>query len=168
MESKLEVKIHQFKDLKDRNWVVRITVGTMKRVRDELAIDLNDALDPSKGVIDKLAEDPITMLDVVYLCCEKQLKEKDVSAEDLSEAIGGETIAQASEALLGALVDFFPSSRSDVIRKALQIKTRMVERVNTRAMAELDNLTDEELDAAVDRLVLERGNASTTVQESSA
>ena len=158
---KLETRINQFQDAKKRKWVVRLTVSSLRATRDLLAIDLNDALDPSKGVIDSLANDPLLMMDVIYLCCKKQMDERDIDADEFSDAIEGDVIAEASQALINAIIDFFPSSKTDIIRESLAIKDKMVARMKKKAMKSLSNVTEEQMEAAVQQLLKKSGPTST-------
>ena len=47
-------------------------------------------------MVDRIANDPVLMFDLVYILCESQLSAKNVSAEDFSASITGDTVEQAA------------------------------------------------------------------------
>lgn len=160
MNQELETKINQFQDSEKRIWNVRVTVSTLRDCRDILNIDLNDAIDPSKDVVDRLSNDPVLMFDVIYLCCKKQMDAKGVTADQFSEAINGKVIEDASQALLDAIIDFFPPSKTEVIRKGLALRDKMAARIREVAMEGFANVNDEVVNQAIEALVSQSGNTS--------
>lgn len=158
MPKNLEQKINQFQDAQNRNWVVRVTVNTMRSVRDNLGIDLADTLDPSKDVVDRLTDDPILMMDVVYLCCKPQMDGMNVTVEDFSDSLTGEAIEQASQALIDAIIDFFPRSKTQIIRESLAMRDRMVKRLRKKALKGLKEVTDEQVEEAVNKFLEKSGD----------
>ena len=98
-----------FKDNEGREWQVSITVAAVKRVRELVGVDLLDIADGV--VITELATNPIKLVDVVYAICKPQADQARVSDEDFGEAMLGDAIDQATEAVLDALVSFTPNQR---------------------------------------------------------
>jgi hypothetical protein len=168
MDAKLEQRINKFTDGENRTWTVRVTVGVIKEVRNLFQLDINEALNPQSGVIDKLADDPVMMMDVIYVCCRPQMDAKGVSVEDFSDSITGDTIEQASKALVDAVVDFFPRSKTEVIRESLALRDKMMMRIKNKAMKELTSMSDKDMDRAVEKLLEKLGDVSMPVQEFSA
>jgi len=166
MKTKLETRVNQFIDTKNRPWVLKVTIGKIRKIRDTLGIDINDALDPTKTIIDNMANDPVLMFDVIYLCCEEQLAQKGVSLEDFSESISGDTIVGASSALVNAILDFFPGGKTEVIRESLALKEKMMKRIKKKAMKSLTNLTDQDLENAIDKMADQLGKQYITAPDS--
>ena len=72
--------MRQFTDTKERVWDVELNVRQMKRVRDVLGIDLVNVIQTNKDgsvatdTIDRVANDPILLCDILWVLCEQQAK----------------------------------------------------------------------------------------------
>ena len=95
-----------FSDTTGRTWSIAVNVDAVKRVRDLLKEDLLDV----KQILERLMVDPILLCDVIYCICKPQADAEGVSDEQFGQAMGGDSILHAKRALLGELVDFFPSA----------------------------------------------------------
>ena len=168
METKIEDRLNHFSDTKNRKWVLKMTVGKVRQIRETLGVDITHAIDPTKSVVDDIANDPVLMFDIIYLCCLEQMESTKVSGEDLADAISGDTIEDAAKALIDAIIDFFPRSKTEVIRESLALKDKMVMRIKRKSLDSMKNLSDDELDQAVVKMAQELGKQSTPVPESSA
>jgi hypothetical protein len=105
-----------FVDREGRNWKIEINVSVVKRVRSLTGVNLLDVL--GERLAEELANDPILLCDVLYAVCRPQADELGVSDEDFGRGLGGNAIEQATDALLEELVDFFPSRKGALLRKA--------------------------------------------------
>ena len=156
-----------FKDNVEREWCVEINVSTVRRVRDVLEVDLLDVFDGK--MLEKLARDPVLLVDVVYVLCQPQAAEKSVTAEEFGRAMAGEAIDNATKALMGELVDFFPNAH---VRDSLQTILHAQERIQSKGNDVLKaNLTDEAIDALVAAAIkslVSAGNSSGDAPGSSA
>jgi hypothetical protein len=133
--------MQQFTDTKGRKWVVRITVTSALRLKQETGIDLLD--DP--GALEKVASSGAVFFTVLYALCKPDAEALKVTEADFGDAFDGDTIDAAVVALQEAYVDFSRPARRPAFRKLLD-KTREVE---TRAAdlvgKKLDALDVEEL-----------------------
>lgn len=100
-----------FKDNAGRTWTISITVYAIKRVRAILSIDLYGLVDEKFEGLSRLMEDPVNLVDVLYVLCQDQCEKTNVSDEDFGRGMAGDVIARASEAFLEELTDFFPDPR---------------------------------------------------------
>lgn len=121
-----------FKDNSERTWQVEITIATVKRVRTLLDVDLlevTSAGDGECGLLRRLMNDPVLLVDVVYAVCKPQADAAGVSDESFGQAMAGDAIDLATSALLEALVDFCPSrGQRDNLGQALQMSRRVIDR----------------------------------------
>ncbi len=101
--------MRQFKDNENRDWIIAINVAVLKRVKQLLDVDLLDVA--GGGLIERLASDPVLLVDVLYAVCKPQAMGAGVSDEQFGEAMAGDVIESATVALLEELVLFFPSRR---------------------------------------------------------
>jgi len=98
-----------FTDKEGREWPVVVNVGAVKRVRDALGVDL---LDVAKGdLLVHLADDPVLLVNVLYVLCRPEADARGVSDEDFGRAMVGGVLDEAASALMKELLDFFPSAQ---------------------------------------------------------
>lgn len=107
-----------FKDRAGREWVVEINVGTVKRVRSLLAVNLLDAV--GGQLLETLAGDPEQLCNVIYAILKPQADAKGVTDQQFGESMAGDAIAAATDALLEELADFFPQPRRGLLQNAIQ------------------------------------------------
>lgn len=126
--------MHAFTDNKGRKWEVEINVAVVNRVKRMIDVDM---LDTEGGrFIERISTDPCLLCNVLYCCVHPQATAGDVSDEDFGEALGGDAIEHATDALLKAYVDFFPSRKGQVMAKALakvkQIENKAIDMAHLR------------------------------------
>lgn len=130
-----------FKDVNGKEWTISITVGTIKRVKDLMNVNLIDAV--STDLIDKMKSDPVFLCDILFAICKPQADKDGVSDVEFGEGLVGDAISDATTALIGDLVDFFPQSQRTILQKALaKINTaekKMTETMNQKIDAMLDS-----------------------------
>ena len=101
-----------FTDNKGRVWEVELNIRQMKRVRDVLGIDLVNVISANKDgsvstdTLERVANDPILLVDILWVLCEGQAKPAGVTDEDFGSSLAGESIEEATRAFLDELVDF--------------------------------------------------------------
>lgn len=125
----------RFFDDAGREWTIRLDAPLVKRVQKTCGILLTDLrADPFL----ELAANPVLLVDVLYVCCEKQAKAQSITDEQFGESLGA-SIADATAALEAAITDFFPphlrSSLTSLRAKTHQMQTAAM----TAAMQEMDN-----------------------------
>lgn len=82
----------EFKDSEKKVWPVKITVGTVTRVREALKVDIVSLLD-DRDLFFRLANDDVLLADVLYVVCKA-----DVPKEQFADLFSGEITAAAREA----------------------------------------------------------------------
>lgn len=117
----------QFTDTKGRVWDVELNVRQMKRVRDVLGVDLVNVIQAGKDgavatdTLDRVANDPIILVDILWVLCEEQAKAAGVTDADFGSSLAGDSISEATRAFLDELVDFFPGARRLFLKKAVDL-----------------------------------------------
>lgn len=156
-----------FTDNRGRTWDVALNVTALKRVRDLCAFDLLKIVEDA-GVIARLIDDPVLLVDVIYAICRPQAETRDISDEAFGESMAGDAIERATEALLEEIVGFFPEAKRGPLRKAISTM-RALEAEALRAIeAAIDD--PKIMDQARSNLASEltkRGVSSTSSPESS-
>ena len=119
--------MRQFTDTKERVWDVELNVRQMKRVRDVVGIDLVNVIQAGKDgavatdTLDRVANDPILLVDILWVLCEGQAKAAGVTDDDFVSSLAGDSISDATRAFLDELVDFFPGARRLFLKKAVDL-----------------------------------------------
>jgi hypothetical protein len=140
--------VAQFTDNAGRPWEVTVHVGSIKRVRSLLGVDLMDVVQGS--LMGRLAADPVLLCDVLYALCKPEADSCGVSDEEFGRSMAGDVIEDAAHALTEELVRFFPNRRRRLMEKAAE-KLRVLEGMAldaAEAMLESGEL-DEKLRAAL-------------------
>ena len=119
-----------FKDRDGRTWSVALNVHQMKRIRAHLGVDLVNviALDADRKVkvdlVDRIANDPCLLVDILWVCVEDEAKEANVTDEQFGRALAGDSIEEATKAFLDELVDFFPGAKRLFLKKAVELSRK--------------------------------------------
>lgn len=123
-----------FTDNQGRTWVLTVNVDAIKRVRNLTDVDLLTVV--GGDLLERLAEDPVLLCDVLYALCKPDADVKQVSDEDFGRAMSGDAIEQATTALLEAIADFFPSRKGQLLRQAGQkldaLQTKVLDHAEAR------------------------------------
>ena len=113
-----------FVDNMGKTWTVTVNVGTIKRVKDLLGINLVQAI--TGDLIEKVENDICLFVDILYVVCKQQAQANNISDEKFGELLGGDSLEKATEAFLDQLIDFFPEAKRKLYRKAWS-KTKQAE-----------------------------------------
>jgi hypothetical protein len=125
-----------FRDAKGRDWTVVVDTTTVKPVRESLQIDL---LDTSGRTLERLADEPALLVDVLWVLCRDEAKERGVTDIQFGQALVGDSIDAATAALMEAVTDFFPSRKRDVLRRASAMAERVRQKGTDLALAKIEN-----------------------------
>lgn len=100
-----------FKDEKDRVWKMpRLTNGIVLDIADDTGIHLaNLAKDTVKFI--ELVFQPFEIGAVLYSLLKEQIKTQGIDEREFLRGLSGESLESAGEALMNAVIDFFPRSK---------------------------------------------------------
>ena len=119
-----------FKDNAGRTWSVTLNVLQMKRIRAHLGIDLVNVITLDAGgkvkvdLVDRIANDPCLLVDILWVCVEDEAKAAGVTDEEFGRSLAGESIEEATRAFLDELVDFFPGAKRLFLKKAVALSRK--------------------------------------------
>ena len=74
-----------FTDNTGRTWTLSVTVGTIKRVRALCGVDLANIITmesgktPNVGLLERLAADPVLLVDVLFAVCKPEADTKGIT-----------------------------------------------------------------------------------------
>lgn len=153
-----------FTDTAGRTWTVTVNTDAIKRVRGLTDVDLLGLLEG--GLLERFYRDPILVCDVVYALCKPQADQHDLGESAFLQAMAGDAIDHALQALLEEVVDFCPSRRDrDTLRHVLEATQKGMDRARDLIEARLQS---GHLDQAVEHALATAMNSSGDAPASSA
>lgn len=145
--------MHIFKDTNGRVWNIEVNVFTIKKVRAHCNINLLDVVDlnqGSDGLLAKIAEDPVLLADILYAVCVPDDEKSNEKESEFLTSLSGESVEQASMALLEEIADFFPKAKGALLRKVLET-ARAQEKKATATLEEI--LQSQELETSLQEIM---------------
>lgn len=127
--------MHVFKDTTGRTWHASLTVATLKKARDLAGVDLADVSDGE--VFRRLAADPVLLCSALHAISEPAPGESAATLDAFCAAMGGDTLAPASDALVGEVVDFFPPP----VRARMKSAVAAAKKAQEEALRRMDERT---------------------------
>ncbi|MFV0445673.1 MAG: hypothetical protein ACK5Q5_18990 [Planctomycetaceae bacterium] len=163
----------QFTDADGREWRLAITINDIRRVRAEVGVDLANA---GPRLFEQLS-DPVQLVDTLHCLLRGACENRNLDAVGFANSMRGDTLEQATEALLEAIIDFFPSRQRAALEnlraKSKTVGTLILDRTERLLQGNLiDRAVKAELDDAElklhDRIINPSGGPSTNGPASSA
>lgn len=138
-----------FRDNAGRVWNVAIDANAVREVRSRLDINLLSLPERDFELLTRLTTDLVLLVDVLFVVCRRQAEQLSVSDEQFGEAMYGDAIGEATNALVREVIDFFPDARrrqtlGKVIDKGEALGNLLLDRA-TAKLPELDNLNLEKI-----------------------
>jgi hypothetical protein len=151
-----------FKDRLDRTWTIDLTVLEVKKVKNEFKLDLCEWSSRENKVFERLANDPVLLVDVLSCLLEDQIKHLGLTEKQFAQGMAGIGIVNATNALVEAIVNFSPPQEGQVMQamwKKVQATkelaaVQVLERVEN---LDLDSLVKRKIDEALSPLPMKSG-----------
>lgn len=165
-----------FRDKTGADWKVDLDALLIEEVREKHNLDLANL---EKDPLLTLRNDPMTLVAVVYILCEDQVKERNLDPKSFAKQLPH--VDQMLGAIKDAIVDFFPTGRASHVREVLTKFEEMNAKTDEIALAKmlqilqdkrttetLSSKADEEIQKALDNLLSTGGSLgrSTTTVDS--
>ena len=135
-----------FTDRNGESWDLDLNIGAAMRLKSRLDIDIENAVTFDKSnnpdnvsLLEKIAEDSILLFNIIFVLCEKQIQDRHLTQEQFAERFTGDTIEQATDALLDELVNFSRPAKRKVLLRLRQISKDYA----GRAIKQLDQVLDD-------------------------
>lgn len=126
-----------FTDTEGRAWTVEVTTSTVTRCRNVLNVDLMEAIEGS--LIPKLVNDPMLLVDVLYVVLKPQADAMGVTDEQFGEALGRGKLWEARDCLASAIVFFSPPEKRSAVRKVWTKTKALTESAMDAVIARIDD-----------------------------
>lgn len=132
----MEEKKTSFRDAVGREWSTRFSVAMAMRLKDEARLDVEKIFDKEGSFVNALLSDQYRLIQALEIVTEEQRKRLEVSRKDFLEALDGEVLDEALDALLLGIASSLPKlQRRALIAMVPRIATgldAMVSRVETQ------------------------------------
>jgi hypothetical protein len=100
----------EFIDAVGRKWSVPLTVWHMRKINEELDVDISGAMKSGSALAQLLFGDVQQTVAILWILCEPQATAANVTPEEFGRGFDGATLEAAGEALLSAVAMFMPRS----------------------------------------------------------
>jgi hypothetical protein len=123
-----------FKDAKGQEWSITLNAPLIEDVIEKHGVHLAQL---DKDPLQPLRNDPMTMVAVLYLLCEDQIKERGLSPKDFGRSVPSPPDA-ILDAISEAIVGFFPSGRASHVREVLTKHGEMASKTDQLMVAKME------------------------------
>jgi hypothetical protein len=131
-----------FSDTEGRKWTIDVTVATLARVRTLAEVNLLEAIESESKLLDSLSRDPVMLCNVLFAIVKPEADVRSVTDEQFGEALGGDALAEGTEALVQGIIDFFPKARRSLLQRAFDRAKQIVTKKEAMAEAQLEKVLD--------------------------
>ena len=129
--------MHKFTDTAGRAWLASLTVGSLKRARDLAGVDL--AAVAGGEAFNRLASDPVLLCTALHAISRPEAEGAPVpTLEEFLAAMDGDTLAAATDALVGEVVGFFPKPIRERLLRAVAAAKERAEAEQAEALRRMD------------------------------
>ena len=160
-----------FKGNTGQEWAVAIDGPTIMRIRQELDPKFLKDDHEEDNTYARLDSDPALLCMVMYALCEEQCKERGFTDKQFYTQLVGDAIADATEALLKAILFFIPSQSREILKAAAEKRDRILQAGRSKILAvvndpELETAVmaslESQLDETIQNLLTQRKTATAT------
>ena len=131
-----------FTDEQGREWSLRLTLNTDRRVFEAVGVYLSDLSD--EPTLDRICNEMVLLGDIVWVMIEKQAAERGLSKNDFLEDLRGDVLESALEAVIQETLDFL-GSRGRAIKTARANRLRIQKELDEMNLAGMEGMTGEDL-----------------------
>lgn len=150
-----------FRDLKGREWNLRVTVQRAMDLREKMAFDIELFADPNHGLMQKMVDDSWLLIDALLIMTADERAEKKIDNKDFLDAIDGPVLDEALTAFLNGIA----VSLKKLKRRALLAAVRQVDHGMEMAATRMEARIDKNLPAMERQIDSAIGNLSFEQQE---
>ena len=109
---------HQYKDTKGQIWTLCINIGHYMALKTKLGIDISESFDNDNNWMAKVAahENLPLLLEMIDILTAGERESRELSLDQMYEGIDGNVVADATEAMIEAVVLFLPAHKQKALR----------------------------------------------------
>lgn len=140
----------------------RVDIAGLRRVKALTGVDLIELVRGQLAA--EMANDPVQLCVALWALIKPQADANGLTEEAFYEHLAGDVLAEATNALLEGVVDFFPKRHREVLRAALAKSSELREAVSIASKAKIEAIDTDKL---TQKLLAKSGEQSSSAQESS-
>ena len=141
--------MQQFTDTAGDTWQLVVTFGDVQQVEKITGLNLPALLDDDMAVFVKLSGDYGKLIEVLAVLLEDQVDAKGLDANQFARRFGGDVLGEAFEALVQAVIDFFPNEkRREVMRGLVKKIANLTDKMIATAGPSLLDKIDRQVQSA--------------------
>ncbi len=132
-----------FTDNENREWSLKLDWDLHEQVKDREGVMLLSLGDDDCALLARLHTDFALLVNILWVLCEDQAAghglvddEKLSATRKFAKGLGGDVLENAAEALVGAVIDFFPNRGQRESLAELTAKARQTNEIVTDALRE--------------------------------
>lgn len=129
-----------FTDKNKADWIVELDIGKIEDIQDTNGVDLDMMMVSPERFTELLFASPRKLVSMLYVVCADQIKERKLSPRDFANLMNRETLDSAVNALLEAIIRFYPRSAAG------RTMGNRIPQVLAKMDAEIERRTNEHLD----------------------
>lgn len=157
--------MHTFTDVNAKPYSVKLDAPKIHAVRVKCdGFDLASG-DPKQY---QRLEDPVLLVNVLWVVCRDQAITAQIGEQQFGESLAGDSIESATAALLGAITDFFPKAKRELLAAVNAQNEKLQKTAHKKAMAKLgdpklmdriEQALEQKLDAEIEAILTQSSNA---------
>lgn len=133
--------MREFKDTEGKAWGIRVTAGTMVRVKGILGINLGELTSGDPPIIARFFTDAAFVAELVAAVLRPQLDAARITPEQFYERLDPEAAAEARDSLVEELRDFFQKFGPVAIAAAMGKMREAAAEEDQRLVAKVEAMT---------------------------
>lgn len=144
------VKKYTFTDNEGDEWGVAVHFETVAAIEDALEVKFADMADDN-GPLMRMLNDYMFCFRCLFVACESQCKARGVDSKGFSKRIVGDAFTLAQDALINAVIAFFPNPERrdaavDLVRRMRNAEALLTRKARQELESlDMDRLTDQML-----------------------
>jgi hypothetical protein len=152
--------LHQYKDTKGQLWTLNINIGHYMAFKTKLGIDISESFDNDNNWMAKVAahENLPLLLEMIDILTAGERDSRDLTLDQMYEGINGDVVADATEAMIEAVVLFLPAHKQKALRLIVDSVKVGMDRALIKMEKETQKLMDTlpaQMDAQIDKIMRE-------------
>ena len=148
---------HQYKDTKGQVWTLNVNIGDYLNIKNKLGIDIAESFDNDNNWMAVIAahENLSLLLSMIDILTAGERETRGMTLDQMYEGIDGDIVADATEAMIEAVVLFLPAHKRKALRLIVDsVKVGMEKAVEHQERAATEML--EKIPALVEKTLKEQ------------
>lgn len=126
-----------FRDSTGREFHCTLNTAAVAEIQRSLSIDIRSVIDGTIDIDDRLSGGA-KLIGMLWIASETSATEQGVTPDDFGESLGGDSLDDAVDALLQAIVSFLPRSQRPALQAVLAKGASVRDEVMSQVIRQVD------------------------------